>query len=348
MTTNVFLIDLLGFIVVTALVTTNPAMAFIHKYIPKVSKIIPKINIKVEQSTECGGNGNPSTNQRWCIPKDYHATEAPSEQHITKVYATVLYTNLIDVIENEKKIEVNIHAQLWWEDDRIKTSNTKESLSLPYWVIKEEIIWKPSILVNDVIKIESSYFGEGAQNIYTSLKLLNTNQLQTKANSPFQENVTIVEAWFDVKITILCKFDYTNYPMDTQTCKFRFGSFPLHQNYQLLLYDPEGKHHFSHTNFDSLGFDITTTFVDSHLMNENQTVEVGFDMVMNRIRQPFIYQYYLPCTAIVLVSQLSFVVPLSAIPGRIALAVTQFLALTNVYIYQMVVDIICIFQYQPS
>ena len=40
--------------------------------------------------------------------------------------------------------------------------------------------------------------------------------------------------------------------------------------------------------------------------------------------------------AIVVVSFISFLVPLTAIPGRIALVVTQFLTLTNMFIHQMV------------
>ena len=52
--------------------------------------------------------------------------------------------------------------------------------------------------------------------------------------------------------------------------------------------------------------------------------------------QPFLYMYYLPCMAIVLVSQISFIIPLSSIPGRVALVVTQFLTLTNIFIHQTV------------
>ena len=38
----------------------------------------------------------------------------------------------------------------------------------------------------------------------------------------------------------------------------------------------------------------------------------------------------------VLVSEIGFVVPITAIPGRVALLVTQFLTLVNLFIYQMV------------
>ena len=44
----------------------------------------------------------------------------------------------------------------------------------------------------------------------------------------------------------------------------------------------------------------------------------------------------MPCIAIVIATSFSFIIPLSAIPGRVALIVTQFLTLTNIFINQMV------------
>ena len=45
--------------------------------------------------------------------------------------------------------------------------------------------------------------------------------------------------------------------------------------------------------------------------------------------------YYIPSILIVLVSEIGFVVPVTAIPGRIGLLVTQFLTLINLFIHQM-------------
>ena len=56
---------------------------------------------------------------------------------------------------------------------------------------------------------------------------------------------------------------------------------------------------------------------------------------MHRIRQSFYVKYYIPCGAIVLVSQLGFFIPVTAIPGRVSLLITLFLSLINLLIYQM-------------
>ena len=68
-------------------------------------------------------------------------------------------------------------------------------------------------------------------------------------------------------------------------------------------------------------------------------VEVGFNITMKRVQQPYLLKYYLPCIAIVTVTQISFYIPPDAIPGRIALLVTQFLTLTNLFISEQVRNI---------
>ena len=78
------------------------------------------------------------------------------------------------------------------------------------------------------------------------------------------------------------------------------------------------------------------TFIKYNDSMQNGSDTFGFNITLERMIQPYIYQYYLPCISIVVVSQISFVIPLSAIPGRVGLVVTQFLTLTNLFIHQMV------------
>ena len=65
-------------------------------------------------------------------------------------------------------------------------------------------------------------------------------------------------------------------------------------------------------------------------------MDIGFNITLERIVQPYLYEYYFPTFAIVVVSQISFMIPVSASPGRITLVVTQFLTLTNIFIHQKV------------
>ena len=64
--------------------------------------------------------------------------------------------------------------------------------------------------------------------------------------------------------------------------------------------------------------------------------EVGFNLTMKRIQQPFLLRYYLPCVAIVIVTQISFYIPPDAIPGRIVLLITLFLTIMHLLMSEQV------------
>merc|ERR1712020_734485 len=77
---------------------------------------------------------------------------------------------------------------------------------------------------------------------------------------------------------------------------------------------------------------------ESKLCKDGHLQHVVFYIHMSRAFQPFFMHYYAPSIAIVLVTQASFIIPPDCIPGRVALLVTQFLTLVNIFIDQQVID----------
>merc|ERR1712038_558237 len=57
----------------------------------------------------------------------------------------------------------------------------------------------------------------------------------------------------------------------------------------------------------------------------------GFEMVLTRYVSTYIITYYLPSGLCVIVSWISFLIPMDVIPGRMALLVTLFLVLVNIF-----------------
>merc|ERR1719166_797759 len=57
----------------------------------------------------------------------------------------------------------------------------------------------------------------------------------------------------------------------------------------------------------------------------------GFEMILKRHVSHYIITYYLPSGLFVVVSWISFLVPPDVIPGRMALLVTLFLVLVNIF-----------------
>ena len=134
-----------------------------------------------------------------------------------------------------------------------------------------------------------------------------------------------------MKFTVYCKFEYSAYPIDSQNCNVRIGSA---SNGEIFVLDKNHGNYHLEDNYEAANFDMKIQFFDDGIDNGANTI--GIRIYMCRLQNSFFYMYYLPCMTIVLVSLMGFVIPVTAIPGRIGLLVTQFLTLTNLSIYQMV------------
>ena len=136
---------------------------------------------------------------------------------------------------------------------------------------------------------------------------------------------------YEVQATVFCKFEYSSYPMDKQQCNISFGSS---SSGAIFVLNESNQNRRQVNTHESSDFDVSISFWDLKTGKGNNNV--GIRIVMTRITTTFILKYYIPCIAIVLVTIMGFVIPVSSIPGRVALLVTQFLTLINLFIYQMV------------
>ena len=142
----------------------------------------------------------------------------------------------------------------------------------------------------------------------------------------------------DGRVQVFCNdFSFRYHPMETLKCSFKLGSAMFKVNFvwggdgggwkwAYILHKPDP--------YVVSGYTVTNvTWINPR---KDMGMGIGFDVTLKRNVMPYVMQYYVPCCAIVLVSQISFIIPLSAIPGRVALLVTQFLTLTNIFIHQQV------------
>ena len=132
-----------------------------------------------------------------------------------------------------------------------------------------------------------------------------------------------------------CNFDFKNFPFDKSACKVRLKSKLSEEVREILDQDTSANGDFSNNIVSA--FDINITLFGNTIEVENASYNnFGFDMEINRRINSYVIQYYVPCASIVLVSSISFIIPLTAIPGRVSLVVTLFLTLTNLIIHQEV------------
>ena len=160
---------------------------------------------------------------------------------------------------------------------------------------------------------------------------LSLDQTLTRDKNLLQHGI-MVEYDLEAKVTMYCEFAFQNYPMDNSKCMFRFGG--QWSGVRFILYDP-GNHFHRRNSYHATDFDIIIDFVE-YRSNETNTMIIGFDLALDRSIGSYIVRYYVPTITIVIISQVSFMVPMTAIPGRVVLIVTPFLTLVSIFLQQMV------------
>ena len=320
-----------------------------------VSKfIILVILLIVDEILAQGGNNNTLSNDhlktkfgciplekwnsmRWendaievaCMSKDYKVEDEPKEIARNPIFILIVDSTIVDIDEKKKRMTVEIGLVGFWQDERIKAVFAKKFriMEMPP-VTREEntVIWNPfrRLVIRNLKK--RTYILDP---IIAKMGLASSKPVD---GISFLWNRSIVWSKIEWRVTVSCPFDFVNFPFDAHTCPFKMV-LPFDGN--LTVYN-EKRHTINYND----GFDINTHQIDPvsgqvPFLKSPYTI-FGFDVNVKRHLSPYVFQYYLPAITIVIASSVSFIIPLSAIPGRVALAVTQFLTLTNIFIHQMV------------
>ena len=253
-----------------------------------------------------------------CISNDYRKKRAPSGG---RSYATVRNSfkkiKILDVNEEKKMISSQFTFTCRWNDGRISTKfrNNKPKILItrvspknegfPIWVPTRSVKWKST-------NSEWSFF------------FLNS----------FPENKTTIEGRFSKTVTRPCNLDFTNFPFDRNHCEIRVTSKLSGEIRDVLDQQNKKKDYFNDT---VSAFDVYITLFGRRLNQTNEMAnDFGFNVEIKRRISSYVIQYYLPCGSIVAVSAISFIIPLTAIPGRVTLLVTLFLTLSNLIIHHEV------------
>jgi hypothetical protein len=123
----------------------------------------------------------------------------------------------------------------------------------------------------------------------------------------------------------------SNYEFEDLQFSYRTVLHPDFKN------DDAGKFVMTFSNLSKMeADDFNTAYEDLNPLGDLRKF-VGFQVEMKRKMSPFVMKYYLPAAGIVIVSEMSFLISPSQLPGRVALLVTLFLVLTNIFTRQQVV-----------
>ena len=302
---------------------------YVQVYAQNVSEVIEEPPTIIENNVHCPGGLLLSSSI--CIPRGYRKGELPK---IPLDINTAIEVNNIREIDDKKMtVSLEFHPQLVWADNRITTNFTEQELRSGKVLnnVNLKHIWKPDLLIENLCEFKLHSVLEDL----SGLAIGNGLTLGLK-------NETVIWYEFSAKAVVYCNFDFIRFPMDKQSCNFTIGTtYPASGTIKFTFHSDSGGFNFGQDTRSTDDFLLSIEKIENANM-DNSTTTFGFTIKMSRLLQPFIMECYLPCIAIVIVTLISFLIPLDAVPGRVALLVTQFLTLTNICIYQQVKFVTCV------
>ena len=275
-----------------------------------------------------------------CTTKDYQVDNEPTGQNLKPVFIRFRETKVTNVDNHKKTITIDIDAISIWEDNRVQAKFTENQrlVRLPSITSKDEpILWTPftSIYIWDLIK--RSYILDPVIIRIIGVRSSESTNEYYSINI-FSPNTSLVWSGINWRVTLFCPFNFSLFPLDENDCSFKMGfrnmKVVFHENLAFGLKENTVK--YNREGFKITRRNLPTTTDCDRILDNDCWTSFGYRIEMKRHPAKYLFQYYIPCITIVVASTLSFIIPPSAAPGRISLVVTQFLTLTNIFIYQMV------------
>ena len=302
--------------------------------------------LKKEMGCEPTGNWdfliqNDRRVQNMCVTKNYDPEKVPNGKHMNSVTVSFEEMKIRNIDDKKRTITMDLFVRMFWKDDRVKPyfHNNETFLKLPsVTTARPSIMWNPlaSLLIPNMTGRQ--YLSDPSI-MYLGLVANDTIYVPiTSLSSP--DLMSSFLGFIDWSVTISCGLKFSNFPFDKNICPFRMRFFGID-----IVMKNRAKPIFGH-GYQTVadGFEVKITKISPERFDLPEVftyvVEVGFNIELKRQYTKYIYQLYVPCITIVIAASFSYIFPLSAIPGRVAFVVTQFLTLTNIFINQMVTYLI--------
>ncbi|XP_028845299.1 gamma-aminobutyric acid type A receptor subunit zeta [Denticeps clupeoides] len=196
-----------------------------------------------------------------------------------------------------------------WTDERLCFEGNK-SLSLDGRLV--ELLWVPDTFIVDSKK-----------------SFLHDITVENRLIRIFP-NGTVLYA-LRITTTVACRMDLTKYPMDRQTCTLQLESWGYNVK-DVVFYWTRGNQSVS--GLDTL--QLAQYTLEDHYTSESEAVyETGnypkliFHFRLKRSILYFILETYVPSSALVVLSWVSFWISQSSVPARICIGVTTVLTMTT-------------------
>jgi len=226
-----------------------------------------------------------------------------------------------NINDKAQMISISMYFAVSWLEPRLKINESATEWS--------EAITGPANEVNESPEI-LKYIWYPELEIYGLDTFGRQRVLKEMSGVRIIKNKTITYE-LGVRISISCRMNFNDYPLDGHTCQFQVGSYydtketVTCQSY--FIYDLDRQRNLQHfIQIDKLPAEFKEVSLPS-----GEYAACGFQVRLVRKQTQFLIQVYLPSFMFVIVSWVSFLIKPEVVPGRMALLVTLFLVLINIF-----------------
>ena len=265
-----------------------------------------------------------------CLPKEYSKFDLPLKGSQNKIKVTIDISEVLRINDKDYSITFACYFNVQWEENRIWLSeefgreqagagvNTtmNPDITVPMNLEFVKDLWLPNIFIYN-------------------LKTYKVIDVLSKLAGLWISADKIILYSQATHITFICPMRFDKFPLDTQVCKFQVGSYSYDDTIMRFTTEKAG---YNSPTGNSIALDYAiridalkkedAIFLGGTLGNFSLA---GFEMTLHRYVSTYIITYYLPSGLFVIVSWISFLIPMDVIPGRMALLVTLFLVLVNIF-----------------
>ncbi|KAF0300685.1 Glycine receptor subunit alphaZ1 [Amphibalanus amphitrite] len=251
------------------------------------------------------------------IPSDYDASMPPFPWHQPlSVYISLWVASITDINEMEQEFTVDIYFRMWWSDHRIRFP----------------VCERRSFVLLDQAQLDQLWMPD----LYFTLAKTSSRHYVLLRNGGLRLSRENTQVFYSERLTVtnFCAFDFRFFPMDRQRCPMPIEPYIYHGAFVNLTFGDPGIYFnnfkFKIPQYTLSGVEPESCNYEYHFHGEplNQTCVQGI-FVLDRQFSYYFVQMYLPSILIVLVSFLSFWIPVENVPGRVALGVTSLLTLAT-------------------
>ncbi|TRY78448.1 hypothetical protein TCAL_14393 [Tigriopus californicus] len=252
----------------------------------------------------------------FCLPLEYQKLETPFSDTFNTVKVTVEIMDVLQVNDKEFSVTLTMYFSVQWEEPRITTNNTVgEGEWTPIDLQFLNNLWVPNIFIYDLRSFSAMSVLKKLAGVWiVEGKAIYYNQASS--------------------VTFLCPMRFDLYPLDSHVCKFRVGSTNLDMT--RMRFAPTELTYDETTRNTILDYAVTMGRLheDDRILPYGELGNysiTGIEITFTRHKLKYLIVYYLPSGLFVVVSWASFLIPPEVVPGRMAMLITLFLVLINIF-----------------